>query len=213
MPDITDLLPDPGSQGRWIVLVDHVETARIGIEAVESLHLAVGMPVTGALRQSLELADAARRLLEGALSWLDSRPYSSGELRAGLAATGADPVAVDAALARLGTLQLIDDRAYAEGLLRGARAGESPEALAARLRRHLIDEALIAELIPASGDTETIDTVAADRLRTMRGVPPDAQRRRLAAYLARRGWSEEDVAGVLERLLRCDDEHGGVESA
>lgn len=90
--------------------------------------------------------------------------------------------------------QLIDDRAFATGYVasRVACGGRSRAALSRELRtrgvaQHLIDEALSE--IDADAELQQATELAAARLRRMRDLDEVTARRRLLAYLQRRGYS------------------------
>ena len=168
-------------------------------------------------------------VLDAALRFLEARQRSVHEVRRRLTGAGYRAELVDAAIARLGDLGVLDDAAFAQAWVesrdrahpRGARA------LRQELRVKGV-EASIAEAVldERTSDREdaTPDVVAAERLlarsaRTLaRLADPRARRQRAYALLARNGFDSEvarDVAtrfavppGVVEEE---GDPEGGVE--
>jgi regulatory protein len=68
--------------------------------------------------------------------------------------------------------------------------------------REVGDEA-IAEVFDdeAVDESEMIERVARKKLRSLARLDPDARRRRLYAFLARRGYESDDIRRVLQAVL------------
>jgi regulatory protein len=129
-------------------------------------------------------------------------PQSEGRLRAKLADRGWNAVVVDRALERARQQRLVDDAAMAAALVEERRRkGHAP----ARIRRDLaargFDE---ATLDPALADAEAEDPEAAafalarDRAAGLTALSAEAAFRRVAAYVARRGYPE----GLARKVAR-----------
>jgi regulatory protein len=71
------------------------------------------------------------------------------------------------------------------------------------LRRKGIDAELAARAATMSPEDEMSNarTIAAKRLRALRGLPPEARTRRLVAFLARRGYGAEVCSAVVAELV------------
>jgi regulatory protein len=117
---------------------------------------------------------------------------------------------VERALERCAAMGLLDDAAFARQFVetRSAR-GRGP----ARLRRDLYAmgvagshvDAALAEL--PGGQEQTADRaleLAAKRAGQLAGVPREARKRRLLAFLARRGYTGEAARSAVQRVLRAD---------
>ncbi|NOT06731.1 MAG: RecX family transcriptional regulator [Gemmatimonadales bacterium] len=117
------------------------------------------------------------------------------------------PGAAQAAVARATGLGLVDDARFAVGFAQ-TRAGRGRGPL--RLRRDLaslgVDRAVIEKaLAEAFGENGVpapdAGALARRRLQQLRGLPRPVQRRRLLAFLARRGFSGGEVRDIVSRLL------------
>src|SRR5262245_29551432 len=93
----------------------------------------------------LERAEQADRALSAALRALDARPRSTAELRLRLKRKGFDPESVDAALARLTELGLLDDQTFARAWVENRQNARprGTSALRDELRRKGVDAEII----------------------------------------------------------------------
>jgi len=161
------------------------------LEATELAHLEAAAWVAWAWRR--------------ALAWLQQRPYSEAELRRRLRRHGVPDTAVAATLERLRSLGLLDDRAFAELLVRSRRRGRprGRRALEAELRARGIDETTARAALAAEGGDE-LDAArrAAARWRPRAHEDRTRARRRLAQYLARRGFDAGIIQAVVAERLR-----------
>lgn len=156
--------------------------------------------------QAVASADAAHA---AALRLLTVRARSRAELEQRLSQRGFEPGAVAAALERLEAAGLVDDVAFAAALAssRAAR-GMDAAAVALELRERGVDPALAAraagDAMPAEDQAARCRQVAEARLAQLGGLSPATQLRRLAAYLARRGYAAEVIHAVVSDLLEFD---------
>jgi regulatory protein len=141
--------------------------------------------------------------LSHAVKLLSAQPYSARKLREKL--TGKFPRdEVDRALRRLQDERLLDDRHYAEDFVR-ARIVARPRSgfiLMRELTQRGVARALAKEvvdrLVPRDDD-EGLARELLSRKQTMyRGLDEPTRRRRLIAFLARRGFSYEVIQKVLK---------------
>ncbi|HZA98480.1 MAG TPA: regulatory protein RecX, partial [Gemmatimonadales bacterium] len=115
--------------------------------------------------------------------------------------------AVDVALERLLTMGLLNDEAYARNYVqtRAAR-GRGPsrlvrDLLAMGVQRSVIDHAVAAEWPEGSDRTSMPQALVSKRAAQLGTMPKQTKRRRLLAYLARRGFSGRDVSALVESVL------------
>lgn len=138
--------------------------------------------------------EAYAQAREAALTLLDHADRSSGELRARLEARGYPTSAIEAVVARLSEVGLVNDRAYAFALARTRfhERGVVGPALVGQLRHKHVDEALISEAC-AQIDEDAIAAraleLACKKMRTCAGLERRRAWSRCLAYLARRGYS------------------------
>jgi regulatory protein len=141
-----------------------------------------------------------------ALRLLETRARTRLELERRLAQRGFEDGAVTRALDRLAAVGLVDDQAFARDLA-SSRAAKGLDAsrIAVELRDRGIDAEtavqLAEEAVPGSERTQRCRELAEARLSKLQGLSPEAQFRRLAAYLARRGYPGEIVENVVNQLV------------
>jgi regulatory protein len=144
-----------------------------------------------------------------ALDMLARAPRSVRDLRRRLLLKGEPEVAVDVTIERLTSAGLLNDAAYARAFVRSkvASQGFSPRRLQQELAKRGVArdvaDAAIAEVFhdESIDESANIERVARKKLKTLRGLDADTQRRRLFAFLARRGYSVDDVRAVVRAVL------------
>lgn len=144
--------------------------------------------------------------MERALRYLGARARSRREVADQLHKAGCAAGTVDRVLARLAELAWVDDAAYAaEVAAQGRKSGKG----GAAVRRALAGKGVPAEVIDHavcgaySGGSERKMAleVASRRAVRLRGLPLATQQRRLAGYLARRGYDPEVASDVCRHIL------------
>jgi regulatory protein len=207
VPTLTALAPDPRQPGYRLVEVDRGRFASLPSAALEPLSLQVGAELGPAVLDRLrELADveAAER---AALRALARRAHARLDLQRRLVKKQHPPAAVDAALERLATRGLLDDRRFAEqyAALRATR-GKGPARLLRDLLAQGVERRVAEQAVRRALEEEGIDpelearAVAAKRARQLAGLPVPVRKRRLLAFLLRRGYAGADVRGLVEEL-------------
>lgn len=116
---------------------------------------------------------------------------------------------IESAISRLSAASLLDDSRFALEYARQrlVNGRESPrrtvqallaKGIAAPAARKAVDEVVESEEVDL---LESLREAADRKTRQLAGLPPDVQRRRLFAFLARKGFSLEDI-----RRLKSDPE-------
>ena len=147
---------------------------------------------------------------------LEARARGVVELRRLLLKKGEPEADVDAAIERLKTSGLLDDTNFARQLTRSKAVGAGlsrrriGQELAKRgVSRDISDNAIEAVFEEEGIDeAESIDRVARKKLRMLAKVDDATRRRRLYAFLARRGYDSDDITQVLQTLLAQSDADG-----
>jgi regulatory protein len=217
---VTGIGATPRREGRFDVAVDGAELATVSLDVVERLGLRVGAALDEAREAELRDAAAALATYDRALGLLAASARSSRELRRRLLQKGATEAHVDAALERLAAAGYVDDADYARQFARSRLlgAGTSKRRLKQELFKKgvagaVADEA-VAEVVEEEGvDEEAIaERAARKRLRALGDVDPETRRRRLYAFLARRGFDGDAIRRVMARVL-APAELDGMEDA
>jgi len=204
---ITAVEPDPRRPGAVRLEIDGSRFGAVPRELVSSEGLAVGRAVDEGLQQRLGAAADLEAAYRTVLRCLELRAYARSDLGRRLVRKGHRKQAVEAALERAAGLGLLDDAAYARNYVqtRAAR-GRGPSRLTRDLlvmgvQRSLIDRALAAEW-PEGSDRSSMPLVlATKRAAQLAALPRQTKRRRVLAYLARRGFSGREVTDIVERVV------------
>jgi regulatory protein len=206
-PVLTGLAPDPRRPGTLRVEVDGVRFGGVPEALARSAGLEVGRIVDAELQERLTAAADAEGAFRTLLRALERRGFARTDLGRRLARKGHPRPAVDAALERAVALGLLDDAAFALNYVqtRAAR-GRGPARLARDLmamgvERSLIDRALTAEWPEGSDRTGLPAALAAKRAAQLGDLPRPVKRRRVLAYLARRGFAGREVTELVARVV------------
>lgn len=206
-PVVTALAPDPRRPGTVRVELDGVRFGAVPGELVASTGLAAGRVVDADLRERLTVAADAEAALRTVLRALERRPFARADLGRRLIRKGHPRPAVDAALDWAGAKGLLDDVAFARDYVqtRAAR-GRGPsrltrDLLAMGVERAVINRALAAEWPEGSDRTDVPQSLAAKRAAQLGGLPRPVKRRRVLAYLARRGFTGRDISELVARVI------------
>jgi len=204
---ITGLEPDPRRPGAVRLLVDGKPfcTVHEGAGAVGLAPGAVWDETSSQAASRLAEEEGAWRALLGALG---RRSFSVAAIRRRLQQKGHTPEAVSYAVDRGKALGLLDDAAFAATFVdtRAAR-GRGP----GRLRRDLavlgVDRALVEDALrarwPEPEEAMALaQQLAERRSKQLSGLPREVRRRRLLAFLARRGFSGAGVNDLVHRVLQ-----------
>jgi regulatory protein len=151
-----------------------------------------------------------------ALDMLEARARATTELRRLLIKKGEPEADVDAAIERLIAAGLLDDANFARMYTRSKAlgAGMSRRRLQQELTKRGVTKELSAVAIDevfvdeAVDEMAMIERVARKKLRTLSKVDPATRKRRLYAFLARRGYDADDIARVMRLALESNDDRG-----
>ena len=134
-----------------------------------------------------------------ALSLLERRDYGSEELCAKLVEKGAEPDEARAAVRYMVRVGFIDDERYAAMVVRHyAAKGYGPRKIQDELYRRGVPREFWADaLVQSESQAGQLDELVSKR---MRGEEPTRENlKRTSDYLARRGFSWEEISAALER--------------
>ncbi|MGH7514664.1 MAG: regulatory protein RecX [Gemmatimonadales bacterium] len=207
VPVLTALEPDPRRPGTLRVEVDGTRFGAVPAELARAAGLAVGRAVDAELHERLTAAADAEAAFRTLLRALERRSFARADLARRLIRKGHPRPAVEAAIERAFGLGLLDDAAFALTYVqtRAAR-GRGPSRLtrdlmAMGVERSLIDGALAAEWPEGSDRSRVPLALAAKRAAQLGDLPRPVKRRRVLAYLARRGFSGRDITDLVARVV------------
>ena len=169
----------------------------------------LGTVIDEDLAAELWVAEEAAQAKATALNLLARRPRAEKELATGLRQRGYGPAAIATAVDRMRELGYLDDVDFARRWVAN-RAGVSPRGgrlMEMELRQKGVAQDVAREAIDEADldDLATARSVAETRMRRYADLDPPTQRRRLSAFLARRGFSP-DVIRTIDRDLRLGAE-------
>ena len=154
---------------------------------------------------ALLAADQASRATEAALVFLSYRPRSEKEVRDRLRRGGYEQDAIEHAISRLHEWRYLDDADFARRWVenRTAHRPRGKRLLQQELRHKGIDGETARDAIDDAelDETGAAEALARRRLPSYAGDEPAAIRRRLGAYLARRGYGYDVIRIALDRAL------------
>lgn len=153
---------------------------------------------------SMTDAESEREAFELAVGALAQKERTEGEMRAHLQRRGAEPAAIESAIARLLEIGELDDASYAERFAADKRElrGWGPE----RIRETLIGRGIPGHLAEQAARDDPADSLErAVALLGERGAAPDDERAkgRALAFLARRGYDYEVAYEAVRRAGRA----------
>ena len=204
---ITAIEQDPRRPGTVRLELDGARFGVVPAELITAEGLSPGQSIAPDVHERLCAAADVEAAYRTGLRVLELRSYARADLGRRLQRKGHHRAAVDIALERLLTLGLLNDEEYARNYVhtRAAR-GRGPsrlihDLLAMGVHRSLIDRALAAEWPEGSDRTSMPQALVSKRAAQLGTLPRQTKRRRLLAYLARRGFSGRDVSALVESVL------------
>lgn len=171
-----------------------------GLTAIEAARLRLGQFLSAQEVDTLQERDAEERAYERALHLLSYRPRSVAELLQRLGRADFPATAVEAALARLERVGLVDDRAFARYWVENREAfrPRGRGVLRWELRQKGVADQIIDEVLASLDEAAAASRLAWKRGPRLRHLDEVTFRRRLSAYLARRGFPYSIIADVVQ---------------
>jgi regulatory protein len=208
MPVITGLVPSAEQPGHVVILVDGVPFATVPAEAAARLDLSAGASAESA--EPLGPLDrATQSTYDRALRVLSYGARSEHELRTRLLDKGEPPAQIEVVLTRLRAHGLLDDAQFAAGRARTGMLGKArsrrrlQQDLAQRGVSREVASAAITKVLADEGTDEAAVAVRAaqKKHRSLTHLPPQEQRHKLYAFLARQGYTPDQVRHALRVVL------------
>jgi regulatory protein len=204
---ITAIDPDPRRPESLRVEIDGARFGVIPRELATTEQLVVGRVVDRGLQERLASAADAEAAYRTVLRALEIRSYARGDLVRRMLRKGHQRQAVEAAVERAASFGLLDDEAFAQTYVqtRSAR-GRGParlvrDLLSMGVERALIDRAIAAQWSEDSDKTAMPLALAKKRAGQLSGLPRQTKRRRVVAYLARRGFSGREITEIVDGVV------------
>ncbi len=201
---ITALQPRGANGGFFAIELSSGEALRLRAETVAEHGLNVGDSIDAAAIHILQQDDNKRRAIEAGLNFISYRPRSAKEVANHLRKKSLDAAARDHAIHRLEELGYVDDAAFARFWVesRDTHRPRGKRALAWELRQKGVGDAVIEDVLAhfAGDEAALAGQAARKRAATLDVSDPYKFRRQLGAFLARRGFSYDVIAQVVDEL-------------
>ncbi|MGQ0646732.1 MAG: regulatory protein RecX [Gemmatimonadaceae bacterium] len=202
---------------RFLLSLGGVEGV-VSSELVGEFTLAVGRELSDSEAAQLTAAAHRLRVFDVAVTLLAGRARSARDLKLALRRRGATDVEAKATIERLTELRLLDDAVYARELARSrvVTGGMSKRGVQQELARRGVAPAVAREAIGdvmedvGFDEREAALAVGRKRLKSLSGLDAATARRRLYAFLARRGYDASLLSSVVASLVDASDDDQGV---
>jgi regulatory protein len=210
---ITGIVASPRAPGRFSIIIDGRPAHTLGLAAIERLKLSVGQSTIGR-EEIIAREEGLLRTYDRAVMMLAARGRAAKDLERQLVRKGEAADFARLAVERLRAEGFLDDESYARSFVRSksAGAGLARFRLKQELGRQGVDRAVADEAIAEVFEEESVDEVAtatalaSKRIRSLRDADPQSQRRRLYAFLARRGYPPSVISTAIEQATGASDE-------
>ncbi len=212
---VTSIEAQKHATTRYSVFLDGEFAFGIGRDLLLESGLAKGEYLDRERIDAILARDAIDRAVSTAMRALDQRMQTSRELQIRLKRKGFELETIDAALERLAGYGYLNDERFAELWIenRLAHRPRGKRMLEQELRQKGVDRQVVEETI---ADMEIDDLAAAlelarKRFKSVDGLPPEEQKRKLTGILARRGFDFGVIRTTLETVLQepLDDQEMG----
>lgn len=202
MPTVTRLERQKRHTDRVNVYLDG--DFAFGLNELDAAPLRTGQQLSDEEVNELRHKDTIVKAVNKAVDLLAYRPRSTQEIRRKLADKDYPDAAIEAAIQRLERLGYLDDRSFATFWIenRNRHKPRGPQALRYELRNKGVADRIINELLDDLVDEQEAAYDAAQaRIRRLRGYTEYEFKRKLGAFLQRRGFGYEATNQALARWI------------
>ena len=207
MPTVTALEEVPGDAKRRHVIFADAPTVELSLEIALEAGLLPGRTVPPSVIEQACWKDALKRTENDALSFLSRKDLSETELRRRLLSRGHAEEYVEAIIEKCRQWGYVDDRRLAEQLVADGVALKhlGPARLRQKLRERGIGEELAEEVLRTFENrqpplVEQAVSALRGKMRAYARLVPEVARRRMIAYLQRRGFDFDTIREALRRI-------------
>jgi regulatory protein len=173
------------------------------LSLIEAARLHKGQTLSEAEIAALRGEDEVAKAVDRAVHFISYRPRSVQEVRRNLAEKGIAAEVIEAALARLSAMGYVDDTAFARFWLENRETFKplSPVALRQELQQKGIARDVIDEVLSEVDAEDAAYRAALAQVRRIRTHDRREFKRKLGAFLQRRGFSFAVARTVIGRLM------------
>jgi regulatory protein len=174
-----------------------------GLAAIEAAHLRVGQVLSDDDVAGLRRWDEVEQAYERTLNFLSYRPRSEAEVRRRMRQKNEEDEVIEAVVERLTRAGMLNEREFARYWVEN-RLQFNPRGIRAlnhELRGKGVPASIIADTLAGLDEEATARQALEAGRRRLAHPDPRVFRRRLEAYLARRGFSYEVIVPLVEEML------------
>jgi regulatory protein len=164
--------------------------------------LRLGQVLTSEEISELKSRDHQERLFQKAVGLINRRPRSEGELRDRFTRKNILPDIQDQVIERLYASRLLDDLAFAQAWIENRQTfrPRSSWALTYELRRKGVADPIIEQALSDFDEVLAVNNAAQHGARKYRNLSKETFRKRLSAYLNRRGFRYNQFSPVVDKM-------------
>jgi regulatory protein len=202
MGKVTRLVKGKSREKRVKVFLDGEYACTLLAEVALKEGLRVGQELSAGQIEALTGKDLYQRCLNSALRYLGYRPRSEAEIKQRLQRHGFDSACTEKALSQLKEQGLVDDTAFAQ-FWKENRESFSPRSrrlTGLELRRKGLSNDIIAQVTGEIDDSESAYRAALSTARRLSPLDFKDFRRRLGAYLGRRGFGYDVINNTVKKI-------------
>ncbi len=202
---ITDIKFEKEESSSCTIFMDGAPFATVGAELTAKLGLRIGLEIEEVVIRKLIAADEVVRARDYALGLLISRTYTKSQMIDALEKSGFGDQAVNESLENLEQLNYIKDERYAKNWVKNRLRAKptSKRAMARELCRKGIDKSTVHRVLAEIDDADemlmALQLVTKQATR-YKSLTPNVAKRRLYAFLSRRGFDHETIGHVMRRI-------------
>jgi regulatory protein len=185
-----------------------------GVSRIVAAWLKTGQILTEEKVLSLQQDDAREVAFQNALIVISYRPRSVHEVQKKLREKGFDDTVIDLVVERLKASGLVEDKEFAQAWIenRTVFRPRSQRLMALELRQKGVPDEVVQKALVDSVDDETLaDQAAIQYARKLKNLEWLEFRKKLSAFLARRGFSFEIIGPLVRRVWQESQNTAGAE--
>ena len=173
-----------------------------GLARITAAWLQIGQELSDDKIAELRAQDSHEAAYQKALHFLDYRPRSTAEVRRSLEKHGYAPEVIESVIQRLGHSELVNDGQFAQTWVenRSEFRPRGRRLLSMELRQKGLDDEAIESALEELDEASLAYQAALKHKRKLQGLPKPDFRRKLAGFLARRGFGYDVIEPVLEQV-------------
>lgn len=199
---VTAIKSQRQGEKRLSIFLDGKFALGVSASVLQDSGVHTGQSISQTQIENLKKAEQVHRAMDRALQYLSYRPRSEFEVKVRLKRYGYEDEAITTVLNRLQKLAYIDDVAFANFWKenRSSFSSRSTRLMAQELKQKGIDSETITETITGINDEDEAYRAGLKKANSLSTVDKYEFRKKVSAFLRRRGFDYEVIAPIVDRL-------------